>query len=83
MTQIVKNLAAMQEPQVQSLAQEDALEKGMAIHSSVLAWKFPWTEVPGGLQSMGLQTDTAELLIHFIDQTKSLVKPRINVGKFP
>ena len=44
-----------QEIQVQSLGQEDPLEKGMATHSSILAWKIPWTEEPGGFQSMGLQ----------------------------
>ena len=53
--QTVKNLPAMQETQVQSLGQEDPLEKEMAIHSSILAWRIPWTEEPGGLQSMGLQ----------------------------
>ena len=46
----------MQETQVQSLGQVDALEKGMATHSSILAWKNPWTEEPGRLQSMGSQT---------------------------
>ena len=51
--QRVKNLLAMQETWVQSLGQEDPLEKGMAIHSSVLDWGIPWTEKPGGLQSMG------------------------------
>ena len=45
----------MQEKQVQSLGQEDPLEKGMATHSSILAWRIPWTEEPGGLQSMGLK----------------------------
>ena len=45
----------MQERQVQSLGQEDPLEKEMAAHSSILAWEIPWTEEPGGLQSMGLQ----------------------------
>ena len=45
----------MQEPQVQSLGQEDSLEKEMATHSSILAWKIPWTVEPGELQSMGLQ----------------------------
>ena len=44
-----------QEVQVQSLGQEDPLEKGMATHSSILAWRIPWTEEPGGLQSMGSQ----------------------------
>ena len=52
---IVKNLPAMQETCVRSLGQEDPLEKGMATHSSILAWRIPWTEVPGGLQSMGSQ----------------------------
>ena len=45
------------ETRVRSLGGEDPLEEGMATHSSVLAWKIPWTEEPGGLQSMGLQTD--------------------------
>ena len=50
---MVKNLPAMQETHIQSLGQEDHLEKEMAIHSSIPAWKIPWTEQPGGLQSMG------------------------------
>ena len=53
--QTVKNLPAMQETWVQSLSQEDLLEKEMAIHSSILAWKIPWPEEPGRLQSMGSQ----------------------------
>ena len=53
--QMVKNLSAMQETGVQSLGQENPLEKEMATHSSILAWEIPWTEEPGGLQSMGLQ----------------------------
>ena len=56
--QMVKNLPAMQETQVRSLGQEDPLEKGMAIHSSILAWRIPWAEEPGGLQTMGLQSHT-------------------------
>ena len=52
MAQMVKNLPAMQGTQVQSLGQEDPLKKGMATHSSILAWRNPWTEEPGGLQSM-------------------------------
>ena len=52
---IVKNLPAMQETRVQSLGWEDPLEKGQATHSSILAWRIPWTEEPGGLQSMGSQ----------------------------
>ena len=53
--QTVKNLPAMQETRVRSLGWEDALEKEMAIHSSILAWEIPWTEEPSGLQSMGSQ----------------------------
>ena len=53
--QWVKNLPAMQEKQVRFLGQEDPLEEGMATHSSILAWRIPWTEEPGRLQSMGLQ----------------------------
>ena len=57
-TRTVKNLPAMQETQVPSLGWEDPLEKGMATHSSIFAWKIPWTEEPGGLQSMGSQSQT-------------------------
>ena len=53
--QMVKNVAAMQETRVQSLGQEDPLEEGMATHSGILAWRVPWTEEPGGLQSAGSQ----------------------------
>ena len=56
MAQTVKRLPAMQETRVQSLGQEDPLEKEMATHPSTLAWKMPWTEEPRRLQSMGLQT---------------------------
>ena len=55
MAQTVKNLPAMQETQVRSLDGEDPLEIGMTTHSSILSWKIPWTEEPGGLQSMGWQ----------------------------
>ena len=55
MAPLVKNLPTMQETQILSLAEEDTLEKGMAAHSSVLAWKIPWTQEPGGPQSMGSQ----------------------------
>ena len=55
MAQKAKSSLAMQETQVQSLGQEDSLEEAMATHSSILAWRIPWTEEPGGLQSMGLQ----------------------------
>ena len=52
---MVKSLLAMQEMLVRSLGQEDPLEKEIATHSSILAWEIPWTEKPGGLQSMGSQ----------------------------
>ena len=55
LAQMIKNLPAMQEAQIWSLGWEDLLEKGVTIHSSVLAWRIPWTEGPDGLQSMGLQ----------------------------
>ena len=55
MAQTVKNLPAMQKTWVQSLSQEDPLEKEMATHSKILAWRIPWTEEPGGLQHMGSQ----------------------------
>ena len=53
--QTVKNLPAVQDTQVQSLGQEDPLQKGMATHLSILAWRLKWREEPGGLQSMGSQ----------------------------
>ena len=56
--QLVKNLPAMWENWVQSLGWEDPLEEGMATHSSILAWRIPWTEEPGGLLSMALQSQT-------------------------
>ena len=52
---MVKNMPEMQDTQVQSLGQEDPLEKGMATPYSILAWRIPWIEEPGGLQSMGLK----------------------------
>ena len=55
MAQTVKNLPAIQETRVQSLDQEDPLEKGMTTHSSILAWRSPWIEEPGGLQSIESQ----------------------------
>ena len=63
--QTVKNLPTMQEMQVQSLGRGEPLEKGMATHSSILAWRIPWTEEPDGLQSMDCkESDMTELLIH-------------------
>ena len=59
----VKNRHAIQELQVRSLGWEDRLEEGMATHSSILSWRIPWTEKPGGLQSMGRkELDTTEPL---------------------
>ena len=55
MAQMVKHLPAMRETQVQSLGQEDPLEKEMATHLTILAWRIPWTEEPAGLQSVGSQ----------------------------
>ena len=63
--QLVKNLPEVQETRVRSLGWEDPLEKEMATHSSILAWKISWTEEPGGLQSMGLQRGTTERLTLF------------------
>ena len=62
-TQMIKNPLAMWETQVQSLGQEDTLEEDMATHSSILAWRIPWTKEPGGLQSWGRkESDTTEQL---------------------
>ena len=58
MAQTLKNLPAMQETQVQSLGQEDPLEKGMATHSSILAWRIPWAEEPGGLLFLVAKSQT-------------------------
>ena len=72
--QTVKNVPEMQETMVQSLGQEDPLENGMAAHSSILAWEIPWTEEPGGLQSMGSKkSDTTEWLSRFHTVIKSVV----------
>ena len=60
----VKNLPAMQETWVRFLGWEDPLEEEMATHSSILAWKSPWTEEPGRLQSMGKESDMTERLTH-------------------
>ena len=76
MAQWVKNPPAMQETQemqVQSLGQEDPLEKEMTTHSSTLAWEIPWTEEPGGLQSKGSQSQTRLKQLH----TSTRVKVRV------
>ena len=72
MAQTAKNLTEMQETPVQSLGQEDPLEKEMATHSNILAWRIPWTEEPGGLQSMGSQRvghDLGNQHFHFFIST--------------
>ena len=61
---MVKNLPAMQETQIQSLGQEDPLEKGMATHSSILAWRFPWIEEPGRLWGCKVLDTTEQLSVH-------------------
>ena len=67
MAQLVKNLPAMQETQVQSLGQEDPLHKEMVTHCSILAWRIPWIEEPGGPQAMGCKkSDTTEQLTLFL-----------------
>ena len=61
MAQMVKNLPAMKETQIQSLGQENSLEMGMATHSCIFAWRIPWTEEPGRLQSIGCkELDTTQ-----------------------
>ena len=61
---MVKNLPTMQETPVQSLGQENPLEKGKATHTSILTWKIPWTEEPGGLHPWGLkESDTTGVLL--------------------
>ena len=72
---MVKCLSTMRETWVLSLDQEDPLEKEMAIHSSTIAWKVPWTEEPGRLQSMGLQR-----LVH--DQAISLLHKILGIRSF-
>ena len=63
-TQAVRNLPAIQETWVRSLNQKDPLEKGMSAYSSILAWRIPWTEKPGGLQSMGSQRVRYDWVTH-------------------
>ena len=68
MAQTVKRLSAMLKTQVQSLDQEDPLEKEMATHFSILAWKIPWTEKPGRLKSMGLQSLNTSTILNNMNQ---------------
>ena len=80
MAQCVKNLLAPQEKRVQSLGQEDLLEKEMATHPGILAWKIPWTEKSDGLQSMDSQRVryTEQLTHTYLHVRVSLVAPTVN-----
>ena len=74
MAQMVQKLPVMQETQVQSLVWEDPLEKGMATHSSILAWRIPWTEEPEGYSAWGCkELDTSEQLTHTHRRTHNSV----------
>ena len=75
MAQTVKRLSTVQETQVQSLGQENPLEKEMAIHSSIPAWRIPWTEEPGRLQSVGSQR------VRYHRATKLSLVTQINSNK--
>ena len=80
---MVKNLPAMQETRVRSLGWEDPLEKGMANHASILAWRIPWTEEPGGLQPMGLRIGHNSAIKHKynIKHTIFVMKLILNLKK--
>ena len=78
MAQTVKNLPAMQETRVQSLGQEDPMKKVMASHSSILAWRIPWIEEPGGLQSMGSQRVVYDGVTLSLPRTEQLFIDCIN-----
>ena len=73
---VVKNLLAVQKTQGGSLGWEDPLEKGMEIHSSILSWRFPWREEPGGLQSMGSQ------IVGHDPVTNTIFKLKLNILYF-
>ena len=79
MTQRLKRLPAMQETWVRSLGREDPLEKEMATHSSILAWRIRWMEEPGELQSTGLQSRTrlSDLTFTFLSQNKTLEEENV------
>ena len=80
-TQMVRKLSAMRWTQVWALGQEDLLEKGMATHSSILAWRIPWTEEPGGLQSWGhKQSDTTAQLTHTVGSIHSQKTTMASLG---
>ena len=82
MAQRLKRLPGMQETQVRSLGQEDPLEKGMATHSSMLAWRIPWREEPGRLQSMGRkESDMTERLHFLVFSPEDQWKRRRQIGR--
>ena len=76
--QMVNNLPPMQESWVWSLGQEDPLEKGMATHSSILAWRIPWTEEPGRLQSMGSQRVGHDWTVNTHTRPLWVLEPKMN-----
>ena len=77
MAQLVKYLPAMQETWVRSMGWEDPLEKGKATRSSILAWKIPWTEEPGGLQSMGVTKSQTRLSDKHLEKRKSVFSTKM------
>ena len=81
--QMVKNPPAMQETWVQSLDWEDFLEKRMSTHSSILAWRIPWTEKPGGLQSRGWSQSQMRLTLSFSYTCPLPLKPPSHVHRIP
>ena len=83
MTQRLKRLPAMRETWVRSLSWEDPLEKGMATHSSILAWRIPWTEEPGGLQPMSTQKaghNPATFTFFFLRMNKVYFQGKFGLG---
>ena len=80
---VVKNLPAMQETRVRSLGREDPLEKGMASHSSILAWRISWSEKPGGLQHVGaIKSDMTEHIVNSLFILSSGSSTSLNSGIF-
>ena len=83
MAQKVKTLPVIQENHVDSLGLEDSLKKEMATHSSILSWRIPWTEEPGGLQPMGSESDTAERLLRHAQPWVQFPDNPLEVAKAP
>ena len=73
MAQTVRNLPAMQETRVRTLGQEDPLDTGIGTHSSILAWRIPWAEEPGRLQSRGSQRRSKRLLISWLQSPSAVI----------